>query len=201
MSPASRCGANPNILHANASVLTARTAILEQWRASAHEGPGPAFGATQGDARHRFPQRHLAVCDQYAVLDGGDRRSDDRAVESRARRRDGGLSRHEAALDAQPVEVRMARCEVQLFRRGSAGGDALRMEFAADIVSRVDVFASSRGATALMEAARAKRASVARLLLDRGADASLEDCAGQTALDIARAVDAGAVPTVLAPAK
>ena len=59
----------------------------------------------------------------------------------------------------------------------------------------------NRGATALMEAARARRAAVAQFLVDRGADTSQKDCTGQTALDIARAVDAPAVATVLAPIK
>jgi hypothetical protein len=70
------------------------------------------------------------------------------------------------------------------------------VEAKADVNARDD-----RGATALMDAARAKRAPVAQFLLDRGADPSLQDCAGQTALDIASAVDAAAVVTVLAPAK
>jgi len=73
---------------------------------------------------------------------------------------------------------------------------ALLVEAKADVNARDD-----QGATALMDAARAKRAPVARFLLDRGADSSLKDCAGQTALDIARAVDAVAVATVLDPAK
>jgi hypothetical protein len=73
---------------------------------------------------------------------------------------------------------------------------ALLVGAKADVDARDD-----RGATALMEAARARRATVARFLLDRGADSSLKDCAGQTALDIARAVDAPAVATVLAPIK
>lgn len=73
---------------------------------------------------------------------------------------------------------------------------ALLVEAHADVNAR-----DGRGATALMEAARGNRTSVAQFLLGRGADASLTDCAGDTALDIARSVDAFGVASVLAPAQ
>jgi hypothetical protein len=72
----------------------------------------------------------------------------------------------------------------------------LLLDAKADVDAR-----DARGATALMAAARANRGAVVQLLMARGAAATVTDCAGQTALDIARSVGARASIETLAGGK
>lgn len=73
---------------------------------------------------------------------------------------------------------------------------ALLVEAHADVNAR-----DGRGTTALMEAARGNRPSIVQFLSSHGADPALTDCAGRTALDIARSVDASAAVNVLRSAQ
>jgi ankyrin repeat protein len=69
-----------------------------------------------------------------------------------------------------------------------------------DAKANVDARDAS-GTTALMAAAGVNRAVVVEFLIARGANTELTDCAGRTAVDIARAASARAAVDVLTRAR